>query len=285
MQRILLQLDTDAHPSVFDRIVAVDAGAQQVLSYGGVTADNVVPLAHGAIFTRGPADLKNTAIFVGGGDVEAAGRLLKAIRRAFFGPMQVSVLCDPNGSNTTAAAAVRCATKHLDPAQTTAVILGGAGPVGQRVARLLAKQGATVRVASRFIERAAQACDAIRESVPEAKLEPAAFSQGDVAAALEGVQLVVSAGAAGVQFLAEPQWRSRPELRVAIDLNAVPPAGLAGIRTGDRAVARDHVVTYGAIGVGGLKMKVHKAALGRLFEANDQILDTDEIYALATALD
>ena len=68
---ILIQLDTDAHPSVFDRVVAVDAGAQHIFSYGGVTPDAVMPLVHGCIFTRGPKDLSKTAIFVGGSDVTA----------------------------------------------------------------------------------------------------------------------------------------------------------------------------------------------------------------------
>ena len=37
----------------------------------------------------------------------AAGeRLLAAVRKAFFGPMRVSVMLDSNGSNTTAVAAV-----------------------------------------------------------------------------------------------------------------------------------------------------------------------------------
>ncbi|HET6324637.1 MAG TPA: methylene-tetrahydromethanopterin dehydrogenase N-terminal domain-containing protein, partial [Planctomycetaceae bacterium] len=57
MRRILIQLDTDAVPSVFDRVVAVDAGVDEVFSYGGVTPEQVEPLVHGAIFTRGPADL------------------------------------------------------------------------------------------------------------------------------------------------------------------------------------------------------------------------------------
>ena len=36
----------------------------------------------------------------------AAERLLAAARKAFFGPFRVSVMLDPNGCNTTAAAAV-----------------------------------------------------------------------------------------------------------------------------------------------------------------------------------
>ena len=41
MKKLLLQLDPDRHPSAFDRIVAYDAGADEVLSYSGVTATDV----------------------------------------------------------------------------------------------------------------------------------------------------------------------------------------------------------------------------------------------------
>ena len=75
MKNILIQLDTDTQPSTFDRVVAVDAGAEHIFSYGGVAADSVEPLVHGAMFTRGPADLAHTAIFVGGSDVEAGEKI------------------------------------------------------------------------------------------------------------------------------------------------------------------------------------------------------------------
>ena len=64
MKSILIQLDTDSHPSTFDRVVAVDSDVEQLFSYGDVTPENVTGLVHGAMFTRGPEDLKNTAIFL-----------------------------------------------------------------------------------------------------------------------------------------------------------------------------------------------------------------------------
>ena len=106
MKKLLLQLDTSPLPSVFDRVVAHDGGADDVMSYGGVTPETVRDLVHGAIFTRGPKDLHHTAIFVGGTDMAAGERLFAAVRKAFFGPMRVSVMLDSNGSNTTAVAAV-----------------------------------------------------------------------------------------------------------------------------------------------------------------------------------
>ena len=87
MRKLLLQLDSSPHPSVFDRVVAYDAGADEVMSYGAVGEDAVRDLVHGAIFTRGPKDLHHTAIFIGGTDMPSGERLLTAVRKAFFGPM------------------------------------------------------------------------------------------------------------------------------------------------------------------------------------------------------
>ena len=136
MQRILVQLDPDPQPSVFDRVVAADAGAEHIFAYGNVTPEQVTGLVHGAIFTRGPKDLRHTAIFIGGSDVSKGEEILELVSRSFFGPMRVSVMLDANGANTTAAAAVIAAGRHLDLSLVTAVVLGGTGPVGQRASLL-----------------------------------------------------------------------------------------------------------------------------------------------------
>ncbi|HKI35253.1 MAG TPA: NAD(P)-dependent methylenetetrahydromethanopterin dehydrogenase [Gemmataceae bacterium] len=283
-RKILIQLDSDPQPSVFDRVVAIDAGADEVFSYGGVRPEQVRDLVHGAIFTRGPKDLKRTALFVGGSDVAAGERLLaEALRHMIpaFG-LRVSVLLDANGANTTAAAAVRAAARHLDLKTARALVLGGTGPVGQRVALLLARQGTEVRVGSRQEAKSAATCTAIRAKVADGKLEPAAAgTPAEVQAALQGRSLVIAAGAAGVTLLPRSVRAASPGLRVAIDLNAVPPLGIEGVEVSDKGKEGDGAVCYGAVGVGETKMKVHKAAVARLFESNDQVLDAEEVYALA----
>jgi len=282
MRKILIQLDTDAQPSVFDRVVAVDAGVDELFSYGNVAAETVEPLVHGAMFTRGGEGLKNTAVFIGGSVVADGEALLEKVNRTFFGPVRVSVMMDSNGSNTTAAAAVTLAARHLKLSGTEALIFGGTGPVGQRAAQMLAAQGARVRIGSRSLERARQTCESIASSDDDAQLAPFETStQAGLSAAGEGVSLLIAAGAAGVEFLSQQQRNTISTLKVAIDLNAVPPAGLGGTYVTDKAVNRDGVICYGAIGVGGTKMKVHKAAIKALFEANDRLLDTDAIYQIA----
>lgn len=279
--KILVQIDPDPQPSVFDGVVAIDAGVDQLLRHGGVTVDEVRDLVYGTIFTRGPADLHDTAIFIGGSNVSAGEALLAEVKRTFFGPMRVSVLMDSNGANTTAAAAVLAIEKHVDLAAATLLVLGATGPVGQRVARLAARQSATVRVASRSLDKAQAACAAIGAHVPNSRLLPvAAGIAGEIAAALSGADVVVAAGAAGVELLSEAMRRDAQGLRVAIDLNAVPPAGIAGISPADRGNKRDGTIVYGAIGVGGLKMAIHKRAIQQLFETNDQVLDAEEVFAI-----
>lgn len=285
MQKILVCLDTDAQPSVFDAIVAIDAGADQLLRHGNIKPDAVRDLVYGAMFTRGPADLKNTAIFVGGADVAAGEAVLAKTRECFFGPMRVSVMLDSNGANTTASAAVLSAKKHVPLADQVITVLAATGSVGKRVVRLLARENAVVRVASRRLDRAQQVCDDIRKFVPDAKLEPhAPTDDASLQKSLAGAVAVIAAGAPGVELLSDNVRRSCDKLKVAIDLNAVPPVGIAGIQPHEKASEKDGQICYGAIGVGGLKMKLHKAAIRRLFESNDAVLDAEEIYALGASI-
>jgi hypothetical protein len=282
---ILVQLDTDSQPSVFDSVVAVDSGVHHLFRHSGITPENVRDRVHGAIFTRGTDDLKSTALFIGGGDVALGEKVLAAVKKSFFGPMRVSVMLDSNGANTTAAAAVLAAGKHLDLSKTTALVLGATGPVGRRVVRLLAREGADIRIGSRSLERSQGVAADVGGAVAGAKLTPFGLADDrSTQEALAGCELVIAAGAAGVELLGADARRNCASLRVAIDLNAVPPAGIGGIEPFDKGADHSGVMSYGALGVGGTKMKIHKAAVRRLFERNDQVLDADELYELGKSL-
>jgi hypothetical protein len=285
-KKILIQLDCDPLPSVFDRVVAVDAGAEEIFSYGGISGDAVRDLVYGAIFTRGAEDLRRTAVFIGGSDVPTGEELLKAARKAFLGPLSVSLMLDCAGANTTAAAAALVAARQGELRDRQTLVLASTGPVGQRVTRLLARQGARVRASSRSSSRAEVVAERVRAAVEGAHVEPVGIQDAaDLEKALEGVEVVISAGGAGVCLLPEDVRLKAKSLRLAIDLNAVPPGGIEGIKPTDAGKDRGGVVGYGAIGVGGLKMKIHKAAVARLFEANDQVLDADEIFDLGVGID
>ena len=284
MRKLLLQLDTSRHPSVFDRVVALDGGADEVMSYGGVDEGAVRDLVHGAIFTRGLKDLRNTAIFIGGTDMAAGERLLEAVRKAFFGPMRVSVMLDSNGSSTTAVAAVAKLQQGAGALEgLRAVVTAGTGPVGVRAAGLLVKSGASVTITSRR-----RADPALVDGIGRRFGGPVrAVTMPDgshAAAALEGAELLLNAGPAGVQLVPRAAWAGRPGLRAAADINAVPPLGVEGIEVSDDGAERDGLTVFGALGVGGLKMKIHKACIARLFERNDLVLDAETIADVARGL-
>lgn len=285
MRKLLLHLDSARHPSAFDRIVALDGGADEVLSYGAVTEDAVRDLVHGAIFTRGLKDLHNTAIFIGGTDMAAGERLLAAARKAFFGPMRVSVMLDSNGSNTTAVAACTKLERAAGAiAGRRAVVTASTGPVGMRAAGLLAQAGAYVVVTSRRPQGAEAIVEAIQQRFG-ATVRPMTMADGSGAASvLEGAELVLNAGGAGVCLVPQEAWVGRAGLRAIADVNAVPPLGVEGIEVTDNGVDRNGVLVFGALGVGQLKMKIHKACIARLFERNDLVLDAESIAEVAKSL-
>ncbi|MCC6493599.1 MAG: bifunctional NADP-dependent methylenetetrahydromethanopterin dehydrogenase/methylenetetrahydrofolate dehydrogenase [Pirellulales bacterium] len=285
LAKILLCLDSDQQPSVFDSVVAVDAGVQHLFRHGGVAPEKVRELVYGAMFTRGPTELKNTALFIGGSDAAAGEALLKAATDVFFGPMRVSVMLDSNGSNTTAAAAVLALRRHVPLAGAIITVLAGTGAVGRRVVRLLASEGARVRVGSRRLVHAEATCDKLSRLLPGADLTAWENSTPMAAAtAVDGAQGVIACGPPAAELLPKGSLAQSPGLQAAIDLNAVPPHGLADIEPTDKATKHGEVVCYGALGVGGAKMKIHRAAISRLFSANNLVLDADEIYALAKEL-
>jgi threonine dehydrogenase-like Zn-dependent dehydrogenase len=285
MRKLLLQLDSSRLPSVFDQVVAYDAGADIVMSYGGVTEGDVRDLIHGCIFTRGPKDLKNTAVWIGGNNMSAGEQLLAMAQDALFAPFSVSLMLDSNGSNTTAVAAVVKIEETLgDLTGKKVVILAGTGPVGQRAAGLLARDGARVTITSRKPEQGEKARQFISARF---NVQVEAFTLNDpsqLPQVLDGAEVLLNSGPAGVQMVPKALWTAAKTLKVAVDLNAVPPLGIEGIDVGDAGVKRNGVVVFGAFGVGDFKTKLHKACVTRLFTRNDLVLDAEAIADIAREL-
>jgi len=281
-QRILIQFDTDPQASVFDAVVAVDAGVDHLLQYSNVKPEQVRDLVHGAMYTRGPQDLRSTAIFVGGSNVAHGEQIFAIAQETMFDPFRVSVMLDCNGSNSTAAAAVLSASRHLTLEGSTALVLAATGPVGQRICRILANEKCKVYVSSRSMERSEETVERLRElGVDTSRL--IAISTSDeawVAKSLAESEMVFACGAAGVRLLHGEQLAVASKLKVAIDLNAVPPLGIDGIGLTDKGVERNGRYDYGALGVGGLKMKIHKASVAALFESNGKRLDCQEMLGV-----
>lgn len=285
MKKLLFQLDTDPHPAVFDTVVAYDGGADHVIGHGGVTPDNVRALVEGAIFTRAPKEKHNTALFIGGSDLAAGEQLLEAVERVFFADFRVSVMLDSNGSNTTAAAAVARLAQSGGIRGKKAVILAGTGPVGQRAAVMLAREGAAeVVISSRRLERAEQVSAAIKRRF-EVETRPAAAPDFEARAALiSDARIVLVTGAAGVELLKPEHWQDNPNIELMADANATPPLGIGGTDMLDKGETRHGKICWGAIGFGTLKLALHRACVAELFKSRDQRLDAEKIFSLARAM-
>jgi hypothetical protein len=285
MRKLLLQLDSSRLPSVFDQVVAYDAAADVIMSYGGVTETDVRDLIHGCIFTRGPKDLKNTAVWIGGTNMSAGEQLLAMALDAMFPPFKVSVMLDSNGSNTTAVAAVvRIEQIVGDLRGKRVLILAGTGPVGQRAAGLLARDGAHVTITSRKPEQGDKARRSIQERF-SVQVDIVGMADASHAAeVLEGAEILLNSGPAGVLMVPKAAWARRKGLLVAVDLNAVPPLGIEGVELNDTATVREGVKVFGAFGIGNFKTKLHKACVARLFERNDLVLDAEAIADVAREL-
>lgn len=285
MRKLLLQLDSSRLPSVFDQVVAYDAGADEIMSYGGVTEGDVRDLVHGCIFTRGPKDLHSTAVWIGGNNMSAGEQLLAMAQDALFAPFTVSIMLDSNGSNTTAVAAVVKIEETLgNLAGKKVLILAGTGPVGQRAAGLLAKDGAHVTITSRKPEQGEKARQFISARF---NVQVEATTMNDPSKLPElckDVEVLLNSGPAGVQMVPKSAWTGAKNLKIAVDLNAAPPLGIEGIEVNDAGQTREGVVVYGAFGVGNLKTKLHKACVARLFTRNDLVLDAETIADVAREL-
>jgi hypothetical protein len=283
VKKVLLQLDTDPHPSPFDAIVAHDAGIDVLLSHGSVTPEAVRDLVQGAFFTRAPGD-SSLAVWVGGSDVGAGEKILDEVQGTYFGPFRVSAMLDSDGCNTTAATAIAMIAKDRDLNGQRAVILG-LGPVGLRSAALLEQEGCEVLATSipgdvlgtdsyrrpRGLAAAEELGIDVREPADRAEME----------AALEDANIVLAAGPAGIEVLRNDAWSTNPTIEVLADYNAAEPLGIEGIEAGDDLAEREEKLVLGALGIGGKKMKTHKACVGRLFERNDLVLNVDGVYAVA----
>jgi hypothetical protein len=278
MRNLLLQLDSSRLPSVFDQVVGYDGGADEILSYGGVTPEDVRDLVHGCIFTRATKDLRHTAVWIGGNNMSQGEQLLAMAIDAMFEPLTVSVMLDSNGSNTTAVAAVVKIEQALGNVKDRrVVVLGGTGPVGQRAAGLLARDGANVTITSRKPEQGEKARQFISARF---NVQVEATTMADparVADVLGGVEVLLNSGAAGIQMVPHGTWTTQKSLKVAVDLNAVPPLGIEGVDVTDAGETRNGVVCYGAFGIGNFKTKLHKRCIARLFEQNNLVLDAEAI--------
>jgi hypothetical protein len=282
MKKILIQLDTDGHPSAFDAIAAYDADVDVVMGYGEITAENLEGVVQGAIFPRGPDGLANTAFWVGGSKVRDGETVFKAAKKLFFEPFNPSIMLDSDGSNTTAAAAVARVRGTVDLKGTSGAVIG-VGPVGFRTAELLRREDVDVTMFTfppdtmKGKHRRASGISVSEEAGFEV-VEPASSDELDKALAERWV--IFAAGPAGTQILRRSGW-AQDGVRVVVDYSAAEPVGVEGVDRGDSLEEEDGVLKLGALAVGGPKMKLQKACIRLMFENKGTVLDLDGVYDVA----
>jgi len=287
VKKVLIQLDTDQHPSTFDAMVAFDSGVpDELLRYGGIEPDAVKGLIQSAYFTRPPGDA-NLAVWVGGSRVGDGEKVLEEVKGSFFGPFHISAMLDSNGCNTTAATTIALLAREVEFDGKRAVVVG-AGSVGLRAAKILIDEG----------------CDVTVSGIPKDRFEGKEYRRArglstaeerDIAIAepedddalkelLDGAAIVLAAGPAGVELLPEEMWKGIDSIEVLADFNAADPLGIAGTSAQDEFKDYDGKKVLGALAIGGPKMKVHKTCIERLFETSEAILDVDGVYEIAKEL-
>jgi methylene-tetrahydromethanopterin dehydrogenase len=189
-------------------------------------------------------------------------------------PFEVSVLVDPSGAFTTAAAAVACVEKCLKDSFSTApegkrvLILGGTGPVGAAAAVLCAQLGAKVQVASHSSLDRAQKVGGMVRSRYKLEVEAVLADANGLDKLVGDAEVIIAAAKAGAQVLPAAAISKASKLLVAADINAVPPLGIAGIDVNDNGKALAGVPGgkakgIGALAIGNIKYQVERG----LFEA------------------
>lgn len=293
---ILHMLTPGRQMSPFDINMAADAGYQFVVPYAEVGLDAIAGLTQDTIFSRGPKGVARTGIFIGGRDALLAADMLERSAKAMVKPFVVSLMADPSGAYTTAAAMVACVEATLlrafggGLAGREVLVLGGTGPVGRIAGVIAAQAGAVVRLSSRQGTAAAQA--AAQQTAQRFGVTLHGASASDAAAlrgSLAGTDVVLACAAAGVQVASAEDLGFAPRLKVAADLNAVPPEGIAGVGVMDdgkalAAAASGTALCIGALAVGNVKYQTQQRLLVQVREAAKPVtLGFAEAFATARA--
>ncbi|WAR45556.1 NAD(P)-dependent methylenetetrahydromethanopterin dehydrogenase [Methylomonas rapida] len=278
---ILHMLTTAKNLSPFDVNMAMDAGWISAVPYINVEPSEVRGLVQDAIFSRSPKNLKRTGIFIGGRETKQAMDMLKIAKNSMVPPFEVSVFADPSGAFTTAAGMVAAVEKELaDKFQTTlagknVLALGGTGPVGQAAAVIAAQAGANVRIIGRQLERAQRTAELCSEEFGDGKITIAAGADADKAEYMQTADIVFATGAAGIELLSAELIAAAPQLKVVADVNAVPPAGIAGVDAFDNgkplASSKSGAVGIGALAIGNIKYQAQNRLLKRMLECDQPL--------------
>jgi methylene-tetrahydromethanopterin dehydrogenase len=270
---LLFYLDTDVKASPFDICMAYDVGYDAVIPYENVTPEDANTIVQDALLSRGPKGVKHTAFLIGGKNAERAEDVFKSVKDAMFPPFKTSIVVDPAGAYTTAAAMVAKAesavlTSKLGELKDKTCAILGTGAVGQIAAVLLAKMGCNVMIVSlnpkrvdgkEHAENIARLLAKDHGVQVQGIFAPTPASKIEV---LKKADVVMCAGIKGIRLVDKEMLNEVKHIKVLLDINAVPPFGVEGIELkDDMREMMPGIFTIGALTVGNLKHKVEKEIL------------------------
>jgi methylene-tetrahydromethanopterin dehydrogenase len=287
--RILHFLTPLANVSPFDVNMACDAGFA-VATYTNIALNEVTGLTQDAMFSRAPQDAAKTVLFIGGRDALLALDMMAAAKKAMFPPFRISLFADPSGAFTTAAAMVASVEKHLKKqggalAGAKVAVFGAKGVVGGIVGLIAAEAGAQVTLVAHD-----------KSGVVEEKVTTFEKRFGQRLAAADGstesgrrsvlaqAEIVLAAAKAGIQVLSRDDLKAATHLKVAADINAVPPAGIEGVSVKHDGAPLEGLpgIGIGALAIGNIKFRVQHGLLQRLHDAKEaQAFDFRDAFRLA----
>ena len=280
-KKYLLHMLTSAkNLSPFDANMAYDAGWDACIPYIQVESGEVKGLVEDAIFSRGPSGVKRTGLFIGGRDMHEAMEMLETCQKSMVPPFVVSAFADPSGAFTTAAAMVAKVEKALRDGHGEGlsgqriVALGGTGPVGSAAAVIAANAGARVTILGRQKEKSDHAAELCNQKYgTDSTIDGEANDQLDQL--LGETDVVFASAAAGIQLVSKEQMANAPRLKVAADVNAVPPSGIHGLGVMDDGSpiedSQSGAVGIGALAIGNVKYQTQHRLLQQMRETEEPV--------------
>ncbi len=290
---VLHMLTTAKNLSPFDVNMAIDAGWIAPIPYTYVEASEVRGLVQDVIFSRSAKGLKSTGIFIGGRDTKEAMDMLKTAKNSMVPPFEVSVFADPSGAFTTAAGMVACAEREIvnkfnlpSLEGLNILILGGTGPVGQVAAVISAQAGANVKLVGRQLEKAQRIADWCNQEFGKGEINIEAGADAEKGEYIKTTDIVFATGAAGIELLSAELIASAPQLKVAADVNAVPPAGIANLDPFHDGTliegSNSGAIGIGALAIGNVKYQAQNRLLKKMIESDEAIyLSFEDAFELA----
>jgi methylene-tetrahydromethanopterin dehydrogenase len=274
-------------------LVAIDAFPDSMIfKYENVTSEDAPKIVYDLLFPRGPMGAQHTKVFINGSNFEEVEKVVQATQKAMkSAPWGNSIIVDPRGGYSTAAAAVAktfgaSMEKGLGTLEGKNVtVLAGTGPVGQTAARIYAAEKANVTITSRSLAKGQAVAEKINQECGAQRVKVVEVTKPEqTAAAVTDAEIILSAGAGGIQLLSKADLDKAPKCKIVADINAIKPLGVEGLGPNDDNIElKAGVFGIGALAIGKLKIKVETDMIKRATEAPAGLFDYSIAYEIAKA--